>query len=187
MAGLQAIESNPPSSPPRNFKEWTDRSAGKGIARLFLGPYNSKVWAYPPEMLSVNWLEDRVAKPNISEIIRSINDNTDNDTWGPNTTFRFPMRGGTGSIWKHVADTLPTSKIHYAREVTQVDIPNKKVKLSDGRVEAYDCLITTMPLDRFIRTAALDEFAVLTSKLLHNSVYVVGVGVNREYSGTGNR
>ena len=32
---------------PRTFDEWIIRHMGKGVADLFMRPYNFKVWAFP--------------------------------------------------------------------------------------------------------------------------------------------
>jgi protoporphyrinogen oxidase len=58
--------------------------------------------------------------------------------WGPNAVFRFPQQGGTGAIWKKVADLLPADKQRYKSQVVSIDAAAKAVTLSDGSVIRYN-------------------------------------------------
>ena len=42
--------------PPKNFDEWILRVMGKGIADIFMRPYNFKVWAVPTTFMQCRWL-----------------------------------------------------------------------------------------------------------------------------------
>jgi hypothetical protein len=44
---------------------------------------------------------------------------------GPNATFRFPARDGTGGIWKAVAKTLPASRFRFNRSVVRIQNKGK--------------------------------------------------------------
>ncbi len=46
-----AIESRLTTTKPANFDEWILRMTGKGVADLFMRPYNLKVWAVPTTMV----------------------------------------------------------------------------------------------------------------------------------------
>ena len=39
-----------------NFHDWLLLRFGPGLMEVFLDPYNKKVWAYPPEDLSAEWV-----------------------------------------------------------------------------------------------------------------------------------
>ena len=45
----------------KNFGEFIDAVFGEGIARVFMRPYNFKVWAHEPEMMNKEWIGERVA------------------------------------------------------------------------------------------------------------------------------
>ena len=83
-----------------------DRSARASAIR-FLFPYNRKVWAYDPSALDVQWMGERVATVNLPRILENIALKRDDVSWGPNSTFRFPLHGGTGAIWQSVQQLLP--------------------------------------------------------------------------------
>ncbi|MFP5260233.1 MAG: protoporphyrinogen/coproporphyrinogen oxidase, partial [Acidobacteriota bacterium] len=82
--------------PPAHFREWIDRVFGPGIARLFMLPYNFKVWAHPAETMSHRWIGERVSVVDAGRVVKNIIYGTDDVAWGPNNTFSFPLRGGTG-------------------------------------------------------------------------------------------
>jgi protoporphyrinogen oxidase len=176
---LENVRRKPRPAEPGDFRQWIEQTFGKGIAEMFLFPYNQKVWGYPLETMGVDWVGQRVAVPDLERIRRSIRENRDDVSWGPNDRFRFPLRGGTGAIWKHVADQLPRSKLHFGSWVESVDLSARRVRLRGGRELAYDHLISTMPLDRLcsISTDVDGPTANAAAKLLHSSVHILGVGL----------
>lgn len=58
--------------------------------------------------------------------------------WGPNAVFRFPQEGGTGAIWKKVANLLPKDKQRYGVSVVNMDPAAKLLSLSDGSQVHYN-------------------------------------------------
>jgi protoporphyrinogen oxidase len=175
MSGLKELALNPPP-PPQNFADWILASFGKGIAKHFLLPYNLKVWAYPPEMMNYRWVGDRVASVDMQRIQANIDQNRDDVSWGPNATFQFPQRGGTGEIWRRVGQRLE-GKITLNKEATRVDAKKRVVHFADGGLEKYDLLFTTMPLD--VLTGMLDGIDVdlAADSLHHSTVTIVGLGI----------
>jgi protoporphyrinogen oxidase len=171
LAGL--AEAREPANPPATFQEWIDTFAGSGIARLFLNPYNRKVWACDPGRLSASWLAERVAVPDTSSAEKAAH-------WGPNRVFRFPASGGTGEIWRRLAARLEQDSIHYAERLVGVDMLKRTIQLSSGRTEKYDYLISSIPLDRLVALSAPSEHVERAASLVHNSVLIVGLGLTGE-------
>jgi protoporphyrinogen oxidase len=165
------------SGKPAHFGEWIQRTFGEGIANIFMNPYNFKVWAYPLEKMAYSWIGERVATVDLERVLRNVFEGRDEVSWGPNSTFRFPKRGGTGAVWKACADRLPQQNIRYGSEVQRVDVKNKTLHLSDGSAESYDRLLSTMPLDLFVRLCDLPELQKQTDRLLHSSTHIFGVGL----------
>ncbi len=170
------------------FARWILRNFGAGLARVFLNPYNFKVWATDPAEMSDSWVGERVATVNLKRILRNVIEGRDDVGWGPNATFRFPLHGGTGHIWQAIAERLPAGKLHLGREVRVIDSPAKTVHLSDGQVVPYDWLITTMPLDILLPRVADSDCSDAvrrffscpdghTTSLCYSSTHVIGVGL----------
>ena len=81
------------------------------------------------------WLGERVAAPDVKSVVKNVILNKTAGNWGPNATFRFPARDGTGGIWIAVAKTLEKKKTRFGSQgtVTRVDADAKKVLLKDGQ------------------------------------------------------
>ena len=167
---------------PATFADWILRNFGAGLARAFMDPYNRKVWATDPARMGAQWVGDRVATVDLKRILRNIIEGRDDLGWGPNTTFRFPLRGGTGAIWSAMARRLPTDRLHLGMEVASINAKSKIVHFSNGDTAPYDWLITTMPLDGLLRriTGWCGDLkpARIADGLRYSSTHVIGVGMD---------
>jgi len=163
-------------SGPANFEEWILAAFGEGIAELFLFPYNWKVWAHPLGMLSHRWVGERVAVVDVDRVIENVILDRDDAAWGPNHTFRFPLQGGTGAIWRAVADLIPLGRIRYGVEVCRIHPEGRMVETADGQKFVYDVLITTLPLDSLAHISGRDSWARLAGRLKFTNTHIVGVG-----------
>jgi len=105
VMGLVEAERQPPSRV-ASFAEWMDHAFGAGITHHFMRPYNMKVWATPPELMSSGWIAERVSVVDLRAVLRSIICDDRAEPWGPNGRFRYPLRGGTGALCDHVAEPL---------------------------------------------------------------------------------
>ena len=164
-------------APPANFEEWIYRSFGEGIARCFMIPYNRKVWAYPPSELAFQWIGERVAQIDLERIVMNIAEARDDVSWGPNNLFRFPLRGGTGEIWRRLAATLPRQSLVFGKSLLGLRASKRQIVFSDGSLEDYDVLISTMPLDQLVDASDLDHLKPAAANLRRSATHVIGVGI----------
>ena len=166
---------------PGNFGEWIDQVFGPGIANLFMRPYNTKVWARPPERLAWHWIGDRVATVDVSRVTENIRLGRDDVSWGPNNRFRFPRRGGTGAIWRALADRLRRAhpdRLHMQHRVIRLDTAHREAHFSNGTSVRYQRLLSTMPIDVLTQLSDLkDELAPALPDLEYSSTHVIGVGL----------
>lgn len=174
LAGLIEIYRQPQA--PKNFRDWIYGSFGKGIAELFMIPYNTKVWAFPPEKLSYGWIAERVSVPDLMRIIKNVVQQKDDLAWGPNNQFRFPLRGGTGEVWKRLFARLRPDRMHFNSEIVEVNTTRRCVRFSSGTEEPFDILINTMPLDQLILKSDLPDKSC-AQLLPHSSTHVFGIGL----------
>lgn len=132
--------------------------------------------------MQCSWLGERVAAPDLKTVTKNVILQKAAGGWGPNATFRFPARDGTGGIWIAVAKTLPEEKTRYGDHsaVTKVDADGKKVTLKDGTTVKYGKLITTMSLDALCESIGDQKLIDLSKGLYHSSTHVVGVGIRGE-------
>jgi protoporphyrinogen oxidase len=166
--------------PPKDFREWIDATFGEGLAEVFMRPYNFKVWAFPPEQLSWSWISERVAVTDLSRVLSNVLLEKDDVSWGPNNTFQFPKEGGSGSVWKAVAQRIGHEHFRFGSQVTSVDSAHRVVRARGGDEYTYDALISTMPVDRLLALETQRDEAALAAAngLLHSSTSVVGLGVS---------
>ncbi|PGH29015.1 hypothetical protein GX50_08247 [[Emmonsia] crescens] len=177
-----ALESRVANTKPKDFDEWILRMMGTGIADLFMRPYNFKVWAVPTTKMQCAWLGERVAAPNLKAVTRNVVLQKTAGNWGPNATFRFPARGGTGGIWISVANTLPKENTRFGEhgKVNKVNAGNKTVVLADGTTVGYQKLISTMQVDTLVEQMGDKELVELSKDLFYSSTHVIGVGIRGE-------
>jgi hypothetical protein len=84
--------------------------------------------------MNATWVGERVAAPDLKLLTTNAILNKVAGGWGPNATFKFPAEGGTGGIWKAVANTLAQDKTRFGDHgaVTKVDADSKTAYLKDG-------------------------------------------------------
>jgi protoporphyrinogen oxidase len=131
-----------------NFEQLIMKQFGAGLAKYFMMPYNFKVWAHPPRMMNKEWIGERVALPKLERVLGNVIMDRDDAGWGPNNTFKYPLYGGTGGLFERI---VPYIKDHLVLNspAASVDAEAKTVTFADGRVESYDVLMTTLPMDKF--------------------------------------
>ncbi len=173
--GLRSLHGNRAQA--ADFHEWMRSVFGSGIVKYFMEPYNRKVWGVPLETMSKEWIAERVSVVDLARIERNIAEQRDDLSWGPNNTFKFPKKGGTGAIYESIAGRL-RDRIFLDHEMSVVDLEQKQVSFANGRVENYDVLINTAPLDLLVASCGSLPEAVraLAEDLVHNSGLIVGLG-----------
>ncbi|WP_298269257.1 FAD-dependent oxidoreductase [Geobacter sp.] len=179
LEGLRALTGDPRTAP--NFREWMDTVFGAGIVRHFMEPYNRKVWGVPLHEMSREWIGERVSVVDLARIERNIAEKIDDVNWGPNNTFKFPQRGGTGAIFSGIARRFQ-ERISLNHELAEVDLATRRLAFLNGRHEHYDTLINTIPLDIFIELCrdVPDKVRKAARNLVHNGGLIVGIGVEGE-------
>lgn len=175
LSGLIELYRSPQPAP-QNFRDWIHSTFGKGIAETFMLPYNFKVWGYAPEKLSFGWIAERVAVPDLMRIVRNIVQKKDDLSWGPNNQFKFPLRGGSGEVWRRLYSRLNAERMFFNHEVEKVSTSEQRVYFKDGHKEDYDILINSMPLDQFVMLSDLQDKSA-GELLTHSSTHIVGVGL----------
>ena len=169
-----------PALNPGHFAEWIHCVFGEGIARHFMLPYNFKVWATPPALMDYRWIGERVSVVDLEMVMRNIVLGLDEVSWGPNNVFRFPLHGGTGEIFRRMAERLG-DRVKRSTCVETVDLATKTVRCANGESFTWEHLLTTGPLDRLVLdqvNTPAEELRSAAQTLAHNSVFVAGVGVD---------
>lgn len=178
LMGLIEVQRRERSS--ENFEDWILATFGEGIAKHFMLPYNYKVWAHPPEMMSKQWMAERVSVVDTERVLTNVILDRDDVSWGPNNRFKYPLRGGTGAIYNAFLPYVE-SHLHLHKRAQRVDFDAKHIEFNDGTTTDYDVLVSTLPVDQLVAwgQGAPPHVRQAAKDLVHSSSYIVGVGVAR--------
>ncbi|CAN5193522.1 FAD-dependent oxidoreductase [soil metagenome] len=181
------VEAQASDHSPTQFAEWVDAVFGEGIAKHFMIPYNFKVWATPAELMNYVWIGERVSVVDVATILRNVLLGEDQVSWGPNNTFKYPLRGGTGFLYEGMRAYVE-SHLELETPVASVDPVAKEVRTTDGRRWPYDVLLSTMPLNRLVESmeSVPDEVRNAVGGLHWSGSHIVGVGLDRPADSTKN-
>lgn len=164
---------------PRNFQEWMYYTFGKGITEKYLIPYNRKIWNWPPDKISLGWLENSIPMPPADDIIKS-SLGIKTEGYQQNLIFYYPIKGGINALVKPMENQL-RERIRYDFGVKSVSKEGEKFIVSDGKEERrYDKLISCMPLPDLIdcMDGVPKDVVKAKNNLKYNSLITVMIGVD---------
>ncbi len=169
------IENKP--GPQNNFKDWIYNTFGKGLADLYLIPYNTKIWNTPPEEMGTAWVE-RIPKPPLEDLIKSAL-GIETEGYVHQLYFYYPKSGGFETL-PRVFEAAVKDRIVRNFAVKKVQKTKRGWVVSNGGDEReYERIVCAMPIMDFI--PALDsvpqEVTRALNSLRYNSLIVVMVGV----------
>lgn len=130
----------------KNLKEWLLTKLGNQICKIFLFPYNEKVWCIDLEKVSTKWTE-RVASGRLRVLIGAFIRGDKN--YSSNEYVCYPISGGFENLLSNVIQ-VTRKHIYLNSKVISVDLVNKIVFLENNKNYYYDRLISTIPLDIFV-------------------------------------
>jgi protoporphyrinogen oxidase len=181
LSGAAKASSNGKGRDSANFRDWILSTFGEGIAETFMFPYNRKVWTTPLEQMSRSWIGERVSVVDFKRLLENVLYERDDVGWGPNSKFRFPLHGGTGEIYRRMANRFP-EKVHTRKTLAEVNLSNKTVSFTDGSGDNYDALISTAPLNLMVQMMKPVDNQLLDAAehLEHNNLLVLGIGLSKK-------
>ena len=183
LKGLEEVAYHSSQQKPANYDQWLSKHFGTGLCDVFMRKYNQKIWTVKTTEMNVDWVSERVAVPNITKIKAKIATSekgklVNDSDWGPNHFFRFPRYGGTGGIWKAIAQQVPLGWFHFNHKVTEINVNQKELKVEvQGKTPKqyhlkYDYLISTVSLHLLLKMVNdTDETSVKMRKLAEEFVY----------------
>lgn len=166
-----------PAPKPTNFKEWLYYTFGKGLTEKYLLPYNEKIWNVRAEELGLDWVEGRVPKPPVEDVIKAAV-GVETEGYTHQLWFHYPERGGIVSVPKSLEQRV--RKITPGFEVQHIGRRGRKWVVSNGREEReFDRIVATLPiLDLATRLDGVPADVLAAVRALrYNSLIVVAVGL----------
>lgn len=163
---------------PENFREWIYATFGRGIAELYMVPYNEKIWNFPTERMSAHWVEGRIPMPPVEDVIRSAI-GIETEGYTHQSIFSYPAEGGIEAL-VHALERGLEGKIITDFPVRTLRYRNGAWEAGDGRrTVSGDRVVSTIPLQELAGClgGVPPEVAAAVKNLRYNSVACVQVGL----------
>lgn len=143
----------PDAKEPETFEAFAVARFGKGIARHFFVPYNTKLWGTHPDNLTASWVSRFVPVPDVEQVIAGSIGLTQ-EGLGYNARFKYPKAGGIDALPNALERAISAKRdgvFEMQCDVVEVDVSSKRVKLStrDDWVD-YGRLVSTIPLPELV-------------------------------------
>jgi len=126
---------------------------------------------------------DRVLENGCAEHVLGTDDvaaleSFDGTATGSARRFRYPLLGGSGSLWWALRKHLPSPNVLRQTRVLSIDADRRQVRFAGAEVEPYDVLISTLPLPRLVEVIqGIPDLHASAGSLRSAAVHFVGVGV----------
>jgi len=189
-ATLRQAQDNGNGRYPRHFEDWMDATFGEGIVKHFMKPYNQKVWAFPLNKMTYEWIADRVMMPDVKEVIEGAVESRKVE-FGPNSKFAYPLKGGSQAFADSFIPHLKRTEILLNSEVVSIDTKEKVITIKKSEVRSqkseykkleigYDKVISSLPLPQLISLCNKVPKIIkkAAEELAFTSVYCVNLGIN---------
>jgi protoporphyrinogen oxidase len=141
---------------PRSFEQYAVAKFGRGIARHFFVPYNTKLWGMHPDRLAPEWVRRFVPEPDAEQIIGGAIGLRQTGL-GYNARFRYPRAGGIDALPKALRAKIEArerageGQLHTGASVEEIQPSRRRVKLTSAPDWLdYRALISTIPLPELI-------------------------------------
>jgi protoporphyrinogen oxidase len=166
------------SAPARSFLDWIYRTFGDGIADCYLVPYNEKIWKYPLDRMSAHWVDGRVPRPPLGDVLRSAC-GLPTEGYAHQAVFSYPAEGGIEALVRAIAAPIE-DRIRCGFCVRSVRREGDRFLITDGETTvAADRCISTVPLQALV--PALEdvppEVKDAVGRLVYNGVACIFVGL----------
>lgn len=134
---------------PVTFADWIDLSYGRGVARHFMDPYNTKMWTIPPSEMGCDWMGDFLPQIEPERILAGAL-GREESRLGLNATFSYPRRG-ISELAEAIASRI--RPIRYRTPLVGLEASARIAHLGDGTCVCYRHLVSSLPLTMLARLA----------------------------------
>lgn len=166
-----------------SFYDWIMRTFGRGIARHFMLPYNTKFWTLPPQKLTCDWLDGFIPVPDLTQIIEGTIEESQR-SFGYSARFWYPKKGGISQVSLALANQIKNIYTHC--QIAEINLRQKEIRTVSGNKEKFDYLISTIPLPELshLIRGLPHKIQSAFGKLRWNSIFNLNLGVdNKDYDG----
>ena len=186
MGLIEACRGTPRSLPAPHLEAWFYQTYGRGIAENFMIPYNRRQWAWDLKDMNYDWIEGRVAAPDLREVLLGAL-RPQGSAYGSNREFWYPAKGGIEALPRSFLHSIPAERLWLNAVVTGIDSESRMVALADGRRVSYGKLISTLPLPAMLNLLGERTPPSVRQRgasLKSNMVHTVNIGLDGTELGT---
>ena len=165
-------------SKPENFREWIYYTFGPGIAECYMVPYNEKIWKYPTVKMSLHWVDGRIPRPPVEDILKSAI-GIETEGYTHQAVFSYPLDGGIEALVRAIARPVEHC-IRTGFRVCAVNKDSDKWLISNGEeMVSADRVISTIPVQHLLPCLENVPAPVLDAcrALTYNSLICVNIGI----------
>ena len=170
---------------PANMLQFFLSTFGEGITRVYLQPYNEKIWKYDPSFMDTQMV-DRIPKPPAEDVIKSAN-GIATEGYTHQLYFHYPKSGGFQTLVNAYRDRALSKgqRIQTGVQIQRLQQTDGgwRVHTNQGPIEAGQ-LVNCMPLHELFKLMdAPDEAKRHLNGLKYNSIYIILVQVKKDKIG----
>jgi protoporphyrinogen oxidase len=158
---------------PKNMKQFFLKIFGEGILKLYLEPYNNKIWKYPISKMDTQ-IVARIPKPPNKDIINSAK-GIDSEGYKHQLHFNYPVKGGIESLFNSFKKKLNKKiKIYTNQNILKINKNNEFFIIqTDKKKFKSEMLISTIPLNYFYKLFHPNKKTInYSNNLKYNSIYI---------------
>lgn len=164
--------------PCQNYEDWLRNQYGDYFTDNFPARYTRKYWTVEPCELEPKWVEGRMYRPSIEEVLYgAMSENTPCVHYSKE--MHYPKHGGFQAFLAPLAEK---TDIRYGKQLCKIDSAHKILTFTDGEETAYQKLISTIPLTELIPMVENVPGKVKNAAkgLDYTSGIMISLGFNRE-------
>lgn len=137
------------------FESWVVGRFGRRLFNMFFKSYSEKLWGISCDELDADFAAQRIKKFSLGQAVKTALGFGKGQHKTLVDQFAYPT-GGTGMVYERMAERVKQlgGHVHLKQSVARVVHENRRVKgleLTDGRFEAFDHVVSTMPLTLMVR------------------------------------
>ncbi len=170
---------------PKNMLQFFLKTFGEGITRLYLQPYNEKIWKFDSSCMDLQMVS-RIPKPPREDVIMS-SKGISTEGYKHQLFFHYPKTGGIQSLVNAYEKRIKNkTKILKSVNIESIIKVNESwlIKTKNKGELRFKNLINCMPIhELFNYLKAPKEITETLNNLLYNSIYIVMVNVKKDTIG----
>ena len=167
-----------------NMLQFFLKTFGEGITRLYLQPYNQKIWKFDPSCMDVQMVE-RIPKPPKEDVIASAN-GVETEGYTHQLYFHYPAMGGFQTLVNAYAERArKAGEVRSGVAITSIEGSDGqwRVNTTQGVVEGSR-LVNCIPLHEvFTYLSPPPEVATALQNLKYNAIHIVAIHVKKDKIG----